>query len=162
MRVLILALAIAAALNGAAVFAASNIESAGNLYLVGPRAFTDPLKLYLGPTMDRGLYGFVQERPDGSIFTGLETFKRPPAGTPVAQGYGAYPLRLWGSNILAEENGSLVAKDVVASKLILQAPAYLPGGGITWNPADLGTYLTRSGEDLILYHNGREVARWGG
>ena len=157
-RILILAL-LMLALSSVAL-AAGNIESNGNIYLVGGRPFISPIKMYLGPDYDRGLYIFEQERPDGSLFAGMETFQRPAQGAPVAEGYGAYPLRLWGSNVLIEENGVLVVREVVANKIILQQPDTTVGGAIRWNPDDMGTYLTRDGPDVILYNGGREVARW--
>lgn len=135
-----------------------NIFTEGNIYLLGHRL--SPIKIFMGKDLDNGFYGFVMERPDGSLLTGFETFRRPDPRLPVSSGYGAYPIRLWGSNILIEANGVVVARDLVASKLILQEPVTVGGGGITWNPEDMGTYMTRDGPDLILYHNGREIMRW--
>lgn len=153
MRRILLGILFACLLAGAMAF---TVDS--NIYLLGRRDFTSPQKIYIGPDMDNGLYIFVQERV-GGIWAGLETFKRPPQDSP-ANGYGHYPLRLWGSNILAEENGILVVREVVAQKIILQTPILTPEGGITWNPLDLQTYITRDGTNVILYVAGIEVDRW--
>lgn len=158
LSLLLLLLALALLATG---FTAGNLESAGNLYLISRRSFSDPIKLFLGPSGQRGLYGFVQERPDGSLFVGLESYQAPPAGRPVAEGYGALPGRLWFRETLIEADGTMVARSVVAERLYLQPPARTPGGALTYDAGDLGTYLTRAGGDLILYHDGREVARWG-
>lgn len=131
-----------------------------NIYMVGHRAFTDPLKLFMGPTMDAGLYQFVQEKPDGSIWAGVETFKRPLSG-PVADGYGAYPLRLWGSNVLIEAGGQAVFPEVVTNKITLQEPVSHGEGGLTWDTSHLGSYIAVDANGCVLvYANDIEKARW--
>lgn len=156
----IFAIGLLSVLSGSVAGAVSaNIETSGNILMLSQRPMADPLKFFSGPDLDHGLYIFVQERPQG-LWAGVETFVRPVDGSGPANGYGALPFRIWGSNILVEENGVLVAKELVTSKLVLQEPQHTPSGGLTWDPEDLGTYFARDGSALVLYHNGKEVQRW--
>lgn len=134
------------------------LEAPDNLYIIGERAWSDPHKIYMGPDLDNGLYFFVQK--DGSgLWSGVETFKRPTTDN-VSDGYGAYPIRIWGSNFLVEKDGTMVARGIVTDKIVLAKPITRPGGGIYWDQSDLGTYLTRWGDQLLLVHNGRVVESW--
>ena len=135
------------------------VGTAENIELLGHRSASDPLKVYVGPTRDEGLYTFVQERGE-TVWAGMETFRRPAKGVAVAEGYGALPGRIWFKNALIEENGVLVVPEVVAEKIILQHPDRSRFGGITWDRDELGTYFTIHEGAVILYVNGREVERW--
>ena len=161
-----------------------NITTPGNINQVGPRDPSNPIKQFMGPSMDAGLYTFMQERFPGqgtSLWAGLETFQRPdddPAH--AAWGYGALPLRLWGLTFLLEGNGDNVVRNIVAEKFYLQTPAHrnlqtgafekahhydaqgvpytaagMQLGGIYFDQADLGVYLTREGDSVVLYNQGQ-------
>ena len=130
-----------------------------NITVVGPRPFTSPWKLFMGPTEDAGLYIYAQQRQDGQVWSGVETFKRPDAGQ-VSAGYGAWPLRLWGTNFLAEENGVVVAPELVTERIILQRPDNRGPGGVTWDRQRLGTYFAWTPDCVLLYVNGHEAQRW--
>lgn len=162
-----------------------NILTLGNLTLEDEgREPGNPVKLFLGfLSRATGLYAFWQRRFGGQAlgeyWAGLETSLAPPDGRPVAEGYGALPLRLWGQNVLLEANGALVVRTVVAEKVYLAPPVYrhrwtgefvAPSawsqagepldeqgrvlGGIMYDPADLGTYLTVHEGKPVVVHDG--------
>lgn len=139
-------------------FSIANFYTSGNVYLVGKRAFTNPIKLYMGPDENNGLYFAVQERADGSLFTVIESFKRPDKGVPVAEGYGYYPLRLWGKHWMLREDGVGILAGVVTEKLTLQRPDYTKFGGVTLGK-DLSSYITMDGDCMIFYVKGEEEWR---
>lgn len=162
-----------------------NIETTGNLTLHDDgRESSNPVKLFMGFLQRAtGLYFFWQRRfpgqSDGTHWAGMETSLEPPDGRPIAEGYGALPMRLWGQNVLLEANGALVVKDVVAHKVYLSPPVYRhrwtgqfmsPSGwsaageplddegrvmgGIYYDVANLGTYLTVHEGQPVVVHNG--------
>lgn len=152
-----------------------------------PREPSNPVKLLLGRLgRNLGLYAFFQRRfpgqSNGEYWAGIETSAPVPDGKPVAWGYGALPLRLWGQNCLLESQGALVVRNVVAERVYLSPPVYRnletgefvsPSswsaagepldeqgrllGGLYWNDADLGTYLTRVDGRPVLVHDGQMV-----
>ena len=159
MRQLLAALAIiliSATSGSIAGAASSNIETDGNILAISRRDFSNPIKLFLGPDLDHGLYTFVQERPAGT-WAGIETFVRPTGGSPAA-GYGALPLRVWGSNIYIED--TMAVATVVTDRIYLQSPRHTPAGAMTYDQSDLGTYIARDGRHIIIYADGKEVARF--
>ncbi len=160
------------------------LTTAGNLTLEdGGRVPSNPVKVLLG-FLGRatGLYVFWQRRfggqAQGEYWAGLETALEPPDGRPVAEGYGALPLRLWGQNVLLEANGALVVRHVVCERVYLAPPVYRhrwTGAFVTasgWSgagepldaegrvlggiyyPAQLGTYLTVHEGRPVVVHEG--------
>ena len=159
---------------------AQNITMRGNLMMVSQREDGNPILLFMGDSLDRGLYFFFDKRDPAEgteYFAGFETYAKP-EGQPPSVGYGALPLREWGMAGLAELNGDNVRRNIVAEKVYLQTPAHrnlqtgqlvkaayydskgvpytsedLPMGGIYYDAADLGTYIAQDG----IYANGRKV-----
>lgn len=160
------------------------LTTAGNVILEDSgRAPSNPVKLLLGKLSQAlGLYAFFQRRFDdqarGEYWAGLETSQQPPDGNPIAWGYGALPMRLWGQNCLLEANGALVVRNVVAERVYLAPPVYRnmrtgvfvsPSswsaageplddhgnllGGIYY-PETVGTYLTVHDGQPVIVHNG--------
>lgn len=144
---------------GAGYASSTNIETTGNILMLDRRNTTNPIKFFAGPDLDHGVYLFVQERPEG-LWAGLETFVRPAAGA-AGNGYGALPLRLGGTNIWADPDGTLVAHYIVTDRIYLQSPRHTPSGAATYDQTDLGSYIARHGNDIIIFSAGQEVARFG-
>lgn len=128
-----------------------NITTPGNLYLVGEREDGNPIKLFMGPDLDRGLYISLDKRDpsEGTEYMAkVETFMRPPEGVPVAAGYGAIPLRLMGMLGVDELNGVTARRYVVAESLYIGSLVHRgPDGefvhadhydakGVPWGDAD--------------------------
>lgn len=102
-----------------------NLRISGNINMVGPREDGNPIKLFMGPDMDRGLYFFVDKRDPAEgteYFAGFETYVKPDG--PPAVGYGALPLRSWGMLGVDELNGVIVRRNIVAQAIYLQTPAH--------------------------------------
>jgi hypothetical protein len=164
--------ALTAMLVGILMPGTSNINTPGNITQVDPgRTASDPVKQFMGNSPDSGLYTFWQRRfssGDGQYWGGMETFRRPAAECPPHWGYGAEPMRLWGQNFLFEANGTAVVRNIVTERVYLAPPVfrnletgefvpaasfdangtpYGPGGerlgGIYWDTANLGVYLTQ-------------------
>lgn len=161
-----------------------NIETDGNVSMVGSREPGNPQKLFMGPDMNRGGYFFSQERFPGQgtpYWAGYETFERVDPANP-SWGYGYWPMRMWGQNFLLEANGDNVSRNVVAERIYLQSPAHrnmqtgafekpdhydqfgVPFtadgqqmGGIYYDKNDLEVYLTREGREVVLYNNGNRT-----
>lgn len=170
-----------------------SLTADGNMYTKGNVSLADdgrdpsnPLKWFMGK-LGQGLYVFWQKRfagqAKGEFWAGLETWLLPPSGRPVAEGYGALPLRIWGQGLLMEANGVLTTRHLAVDTVYLQTPKYMNRqtgqfehargwsdagepltfegevmGGIHWDDSakGLSTYL---GETGITY-KGRSMA-WG-
>lgn len=180
-----------ARLNGVAQQGTNNIQTDGNMSMLGDRPPGSPLKFFIGKDFQRGLYFFFQERFPGQgteLWGGFETYQAPPDGDPThaSWGYGALPGRAWFQNFLLEANGDNVSRNVVTNRIYLQVPAHRnlstgvfekpssyspegvplaadgsPLGGIYPDFNDLGTYFAREGDQVVLYINGAEAVRWG-
>jgi hypothetical protein len=97
-----------------------NITTHGNIYQIGERADNDPIKFFMGESLDRGLYlSFDKRDPaEGTEYMAkIETFERPPADVPVAAGYGAIPLRISGMLGIDELNGVSARRYIVANEI---------------------------------------------
>lgn len=119
------------------------IRTNGNLHVRRDGDPGDVTLLYLGRTEDTTYQGstvprhtnylFWQNRfnKDGWYWGGWNTFRHPAtvpgAGTVnVEDGYGYYPFRNWGKNVLLEANGAIVSKKyLVAPQLIFQNPRHV-------------------------------------
>ena len=176
------------ALAGIVQDGTNNIQTIGNISMIGPRDPSNPRKFFMGPSFDRGVYLFSQERFAGQgsdEWGGIETYRKPDDDPSHASwGYGADPGRMWWQNFLLEANGDQVGVNVVANRIYLQQPKYrnlqtggwekpyqyhngvpckadgTPLGGIQVDFDDLGSYITRDGDRLVLYHGGVEVDHW--
>lgn len=79
----------------------------------------------LGDDIDHHLYFFHQPRPGTDEFwAGLQTFRRPPEGTPVDFGYGYYPGRHWNQHFLQEAGGEVMSRSMIAERVYLTPPHY--------------------------------------
>jgi len=104
-----------------------NIVTSGNITSndeANPRPPSDPLKWLLGC-----LYFFSQNRFPGQgteQWAGFETYRQPPDGNPThaAWGYGGEAGRMWWMNLLAEANGDLVSRHVIADRIYFQQPKH--------------------------------------
>ena len=162
----------------------ANIETAGNLSLVGARDPGNPTKLFMGPSFDRGGYFYSQERFPGQgtpYWAGYETFERVDPANP-SWGYGYWPMRMWGLNFLLEANGDNVSRNIVAQRIYLQSPAHrnmqtgnfekpdyydqfgVPFtaageqmGGIGVDTQDLRVRIERVGDTVMLFVGDKQV-----
>ena len=144
------------------------LNTAGNAYLLGDRDPSNPVKLMLGrPNPDEpdhpveGLYLFFQERfpgqAQGENWSGIRTSVRSKWGRPVAEMYGAGAMDLWGQNVRAAPDGTVVSRTFVTEKLYLDTVRYrnLKTGEFvvpsSWSPA--GEPLDEAGDLLggIMY-----------
>lgn len=161
-----------------------NVTTAGNVNLISRREPSNPIKLFMGKDQDTGFYFFFQERFPGQgsdTWGGFETFSRVNPEEP-AWGYGALPMRAWGLNFLLEANGDQVGRNLVVEKIYLQKPAHrslvtgefekphhydlfgIPWdtqgnrmGGIYPDGSDLGVYITRIDDRVVLVKGDKVV-----
>jgi len=161
------------------------IQINGNITAFAEREPSQPMRVVVGRDADNNLYIFFQEEFAGQergAWAGIENYKKVNEGGMNAHvGYGFYPGRVWFKNFLADADGNTVQNAVVAEKIYLQTPAHRnvkneqwekPAkwengkpldangnemGGINYDPSDLGTYIARDGDNVVLVHNGNKV-----
>lgn len=125
----------------------------GNIYQTWQGSPDNFPKQWIGYDDDHLLYTFFQEsgdHPQG--WSGIETFLRPPSGVPVAQGYGALPIRVWGREFLAESDGSIAASQgFLAPRVYLANPVYTPYGGIYGADMAHDAYIERAGNGDLRF-----------
>lgn len=124
-----------------------------NLEILWPGTPTNFPREYLGYDQDHLLYTFFQVSPDHPEgWAGTETFRRPPSGVHVAAGYGALPLRLWGHNFIAEDDGQVAASQgFYAPRFYLSNPAYEDYGGIHPRNMSASAYIELAGNGDLRF-----------